>query len=89
MDQIIRNFMHIGVVTCRVDANAAEVVKIMLDNDVSALVVIDERLKACGIISKTDLIKSYGKDLSEITTEDIMTTDIFTISPDTLVYEAV
>jgi hypothetical protein len=33
MDQIIRNFMHIGVVTCRVDANAAEVVKITLDND--------------------------------------------------------
>ena len=81
--------MRRGVVTCRVDANAAEVAKIMLDNDVSALVVIDERLNACGVISKTDLIRSYGKDISAITAEDIMTTDIFTISPDTLVYEAV
>jgi len=61
----------------------------MLDNDVSALVVIDERLNACGVISKTDLIRSYGKDLSAITAEDIMTADIFTISPDTLVHEAV
>ena len=89
MDRIIRNFMYRGVVTCRVDANAAEVAKIMIDNDVSALVVIDERLNACGVISKTDLIRSYDKDLSAITAEDIMTADIFTISPHTLVHEAV
>jgi len=39
MDRIIRDFMRRGVVTCGVDANAAEVARIMLDNDVSALVV--------------------------------------------------
>jgi signal-transduction protein with cAMP-binding, CBS, and nucleotidyltransferase domain len=61
----------------------------MLDNDVSALVVVDERLNACGVISKTDLIKFYGKELSEITAENIMSPEIFTVSPDTLVYEAV
>jgi len=89
MDRIIRDFMRRGVVTCGVDANAAEVARIMLDNDVSALVVIDERLNACGVISKTDLIGSYGKDLSAITAEDIMTSEIQTVSPDTLVHEAV
>jgi CBS domain-containing protein len=89
MDRIIRDFMRRGVVTCRVDANAAEVARIMLDNDVSALVVIDERLNACGVISKTDLIGYYGKDLSLITAEDIMTSEILTVSPDTLVHEAV
>jgi len=81
--------MHRGVVTCRVDANAAEVARIMLDNDVSALVVIDERLNACGVVSKTDLIRFYGKDLSTITAEDIMTAEILTVSPDSLVHEAV
>lgn len=89
MDRIIRDFMRRGVVTCGVDANAAEVARIMLDNDVSALVVIDERLNACGVISKTDLIGYYGKDLSLITAEDIMTSEILTVSPDTLVHEAV
>ena len=34
-----------GVVTCRVNANAADAARIMLDNDVSALVVVDERLR--------------------------------------------
>jgi len=89
MDRIIRDFMRRGVVTCGVDANAAEVARIMLDNDVSALVVIDERLNACGVISKTDLIGYYGKNLSLITAEDIMTSEILTVSPDTLVHEAV
>ncbi len=89
MDRIIRDFMRRGVVTCGVDANAAEVAKIMLDNDVSTLVVIDERLNACGVISKTDLIGYYGRELSLITAEDIMTSEILTVSPDTLVHEAV
>ncbi len=89
MDRIIRDFMCRGVVTCGVNANAAEVARIMLDNDVSALVVIDERLNACGIISKTDLIRSYGEDLSVIGAEDIMTSEILTVSPDTSVHEAV
>jgi len=81
--------MHRGVVTCKVDANTAQVARIMLDNDVSTLVVIDERLNACGVVSKTDLIAFYGKDLSMITAEDIMSPKILTISPDTLVHEAV
>jgi len=89
MERIIRDVMHRGVVTCRVDATAAEVARIMLDNDVSSLVVIDERLNACGIVSKTDLIGYYGKDISLITAEDIMSPKILTVSLDTLVYEAV
>jgi len=89
MDRIIRDFMRRGVVTCGVGATTAEVARIMLDNDVSSLVVIDERLNACGVISKTDLIVFYGKDLSLITAEDIMSPKILTVSPDTLVHEAV
>jgi CBS domain-containing protein len=76
-------------VTCGVNADAAEIARIMVDNDVSALVVLDERLNACGVISKTDLIRFYGGTLSEITAEDIMTSEVYTVSPDTLVHEAV
>ena len=89
MDRVIRDVMCRGVVTCRVDGTADEAARIMLDNDVSALVVVDERLDACGVISKTDLIGFYGKELSQITAENIMTSEIFTVSPDTAVCEAV
>ncbi len=86
---MIRDLMCRGVVTCGVNGNAAEIAQIMVNNDVSALVVVDERLNACGIISKTDLIRFYGKDLSLIGAEDIMTPEILTVSPETLVHEAV
>ncbi len=89
MNRIIRDFMCRGVVTCGVNASRAEIAQIMVDNDVSALVVVDERLNACGIISKTDLIRFYGKDLSAVGAEDIMTPEILTVSPETPVHEAV
>ena len=89
MDRTVRDVMCRGVITCRVDATADEIARIMLDNDVSTLVVIDERLDACGVVSKTDLLEYYGKDLSLIAAEDIMSSSLLTVSPDTLAYDAV
>ena len=89
MDQSIKDVMQRGVVTCRVDANAADIALIMLDNDVSALVVIDESLNACGVVSKTDLIKAYGTDLATVKAEDLMSPRIRTVSLDTPVHEAI
>lgn len=89
MDRNVREVMHRGVVTCQVSATVDKIAKIMLDNNVSALVVTDERLNACGIVSKTNLLGLYGKDLSLITAEDIMSPKLLTVSPDTLVYEAI
>ena len=85
----VRDVMHRGVVTCKVTATTDKIAGIMLDNDVSAVVVIDERLDACGVVTKTDLIRCYGKDLTTVTAEDIMTQGLRTVSPDTLVWQAV
>ncbi|MFH1009401.1 MAG: CBS domain-containing protein [Candidatus Latescibacterota bacterium] len=89
MLRTIMEAMHRGVVTCGVAAPVDEVIRIMLDNHVHALVVIDERLDACGVVTKTDLLKCYGKHFSSITAEDIMNPTLLTVSPDTLVHEAV
>jgi CBS domain-containing protein len=89
MDSYIRDVMHRGVVTCLVSASAATIAKIMVDNNVSALVVIDERLNACGVVSKTNLLGLYGKDLSLTIAEDIMSSKLLTVSPDALVCDAI
>ena len=89
MNRTVRDVMCRDVITCRVNATAEEIARIMLDNNVSALVVIDERLNACGIVSKTNLLGLYGKDLSSIIAEDIMNPKLLTVSPDTLVYDAI
>lgn len=89
MLRTIMEAMHRGVVTCGVAATVDEVIGIMLDNHIHALVVIDEGLDACGVVTKTDLVRCYGKDLSSITAEDIMNPTLLTVSPDTLVHDAV
>ena len=85
----IRDIMRRGVVTCRVDTIVEEVAGTMVDSDVSVVVVIDERLDACGVITRTDLIKCYGQDLSSITAEDIMTPRLWAASPETPVRDAI
>ena len=89
MDRNVRDVMQRGVVSCLVSATADKIAKIMLDNNVSALVVIDECLNACGIVSKTNLLGLYGEDLSLTIAEDIMSPKLLTVSPDTLVYDAI
>jgi len=61
----------------------------MLDKHVSALVVTDEQLDACGVITKKDLVGCYGKQLSAIAAEDIMSPGLFSVSADTPVPQAV
>lgn len=89
MSETIRDVMHRGVVTCKVTAGLDEIAQIILDNDVTALIVTDERYDACGLITKTDLIKHYDKDNSLITAEDIMSSTLLTVSSQTPVREAI
>ena len=89
MQQRIMDTMRRGVVTCPVDATVEQVAQTMLDDDVSAVAVVDEQLDLCGVVTRTDLIRCYGKDLASMTAEDIMTTGLCTAGPETLVREAV
>lgn len=85
----IRDVMHRGVVTCGVFDSADKIARIMVDNQVSVVVVIDERFNACGIVSKTNLMDLYGENLSDTIAEDIMSSNLLTISPDSTVESAI
>jgi len=87
--KIVRDVMHRGVVTVDLDTSVPDVVKTMVDNRVHTVVVVDEGAQACGVITKVDVLKHYGKDLERLTAEDIMTPRIISISAEALVSEAV
>ena len=87
--KIVRDVMHRGVVTVDLDTSVPDVVKTMVDNRVHTVVVVDEGAQACGVITKVDVLKHYGKDLDKLTSEDIMTPKIISISAEALVSEAV
>ncbi len=85
----VRDIMHSGVITCKPDTVLKEVVRILADTGVHALIVASTGSEIQGVISHMDIIKLFGKNLLEHTAKDIMTPLIYDISPDASVQEAI
>ena len=63
------------------DATVTEAAQEMREKDISALVVTT---RPRSIVSSTDVIEAVaeGRDTSELTVADVMTTDVETVTPD-------
>jgi len=57
----------------------------MISGEVSGIPVVDKDKKVMGIVTEFDIIRAVkqGKDIKNITTEDIMTKNPITINEDT------
>jgi CBS domain-containing protein len=76
-----------GVATTTPNASVAEVVRLLADHNVGALVVVegDSDGPVVGIVSERDVVRHLvdsGTDLLSQHVADIMTTDLFTAGPD-------
>ena len=85
MDRLVGDVMHHGVMTCRRDTPIQDVARFMADNDVSALVVVNDDEHMIGLISRTDLINArlyeqYWKHWRGLTAGHIMVTDVVVVS---------
>jgi len=85
MDRVVGDLMHCGVMTCRRDTPVQDVARFMADNDVSALVVVNDDEHMIGLISRTDLINArlyeqYWKHWRGLTAGHIMVTDVVVVS---------
>lgn len=88
-DKFVRQIMHSGVVGCGPRTPLTEVVRILSDTDIHALVVIGEDGEVVGILSHMDVLPYYGKDLSAHAADDVMTRKVIGIAPGARVSEAV
>ncbi len=85
----VRDIYHKGVIFCRPDTPLQEVVRVMADTDIHAIVVAeDEGREPQGIISHTDAIAHYGEDLALIKAKEVMTPEVIRISEDAPIDEA-
>jgi len=89
LEKKVESVMHYGIITCRTHTVLKEVVRIIADSDVHALVVIHDNGNVAGIVSHMDLLRLYGKNLLEYKAEDVMTPKVVTIAQDGTVHEAV
>jgi CBS domain-containing protein len=81
-DKTVGDLMHKGIIACRPDTPMTEVVRIVLDTDIHAIVVMDDAGQARGLISDQDIIRLYGTDLSRHTAHEVMSEGVQTIEPD-------
>ncbi|HEC34431.1 MAG TPA: CBS domain-containing protein [Chloroflexi bacterium] len=85
----VRDIYHKGVIFCKPDAPLQEMVRVMTDTDIHAIIVSEgEGTQPLGVVSHTDAISHYGEDLSQIYASEIMTSEVITISEDAPVAEA-
>jgi len=69
---LVRDLMHLGVFTCKVDTLLSEVAQTMIDNRVHCVVVVDEMGEACGVISDLGILEACDRDLRKIKAEDVL-----------------
>jgi predicted transcriptional regulator len=88
-ERLVRDIYHKGVILCKPDTPLQEVVRVMADTGVHAVMVTEsEGQPPVGVVSHTDAIAHYGEDLTEIQTRDVMTTGVVGISDSATVGEA-
>lgn len=90
----VRDWMHLGVITCRPDTSAEEVAETMGAHDVSALVVVDPEGYTLGLISRTDLVNAtfvqpYLKHWRGLAARHLMSSPVISVGADAPVREAV
>ncbi len=84
MDNPVEEVMHHGVLCCHQDTSIQEVARQMTEQDVSALVVVNNDGNLVGLISRTDLVNArlyeqYWKNWQDLTASNIMVTDVVSV----------
>jgi CBS domain-containing protein len=75
--------MSTNLITVSEDTNLSACAKLMLDKEISSLIVIDEKGSLKGIVTKSDLIDAYSKYyVGRNVVENFMTKRVFTVAPD-------
>ena len=87
MDKLVRDIMKIGVPTCKREDTLPQVAKIMARENADVIIVTDE-FGACGVVSQSDLVKAYPRNVELIAAQDVMTEKIISVAPETPVTTA-
>jgi predicted transcriptional regulator len=88
-EKLVKHIMHNGVISCRSDTPVSDVVRILSDTDIHALVITGEAGEVVGIISHMDIIPHHTEDLSHLTAAEIMTSKVISIAPESSVRDAI
>ena len=85
----IHHLMHKGVLFCYPEDSVKDVAKIMHENQIRAVAVVDETGEVWGVISVMELLPLYGKDIEAIKAEEVMRPYKIEVDPQAPVEDAI
>ena len=88
---VVRDVMNPSVITAKEDASITEIAKIMKENNVGSVVIVDEEKRGVGIVTERDIcykVVAEEKNAREINAKDIMTRRIVSVAPEKSIIEA-
>ena len=71
--KLVRDLMHIGVITCRTDTSLVEAVTILLSENLDSLIVLDEGGHAVWLLGRDEAVAAYGRSSATTRTCDTLT----------------
>lgn len=81
--RLVRELMTVGVTTCPLATPIPELTRIMLAEELEAVIVLDERGHAAGVVSWDELVLAYAAgDYGAKTAEVVMRADVPQVPPD-------
>jgi CBS domain-containing protein len=75
----VGDLMHKGVIACGPETMMTEVVRIVNDTSVHAILVIDERNQPVGVVTHMDILRLFGQDLSTYRAREVMSGPVIAI----------
>lgn len=88
-ERSVRDIYHKGVIFCKPETPLQEVVRVMADTEIHAIMVAErEGAPPVGVVSHMDIIAHYSEDLTAIQARDVMTPEVISVSENATVKEA-
>ena len=78
----VGDLMHKGIIACSTETSMDEVVRIVGDTSVHALVVMNDEKEAIGMVSHADIIRLFDEDLPQFTASDVMSDTVIIVESD-------
>lgn len=75
----VGDLMHKGIIACGPEITMDEVVRIVNDTSVHAIVVMDRENRPLGMVTHMDIIRLFSADLSEHVASEVMSDTVIAI----------
>jgi arabinose-5-phosphate isomerase len=79
---LVRDVMRVGVPTCREDTPLRDAARLLVERNVSALIVLDEDANMVGWLGEQHLARAIDRDHAHLTAADVMREHVPEILPE-------